>query len=146
MKKQNVWKSLKGTGDSGRWLRKRFCRDFTPWCQGFQSCAWFVHTHAHQPGRGEPRKESPWEENESIAVSLSRLFTAMCFAFQSLQTSTFLGVLWNKEFGQRESKKGLYFSIYSTRFEGILCWGRVAVLCLKHWNWHLKILKLNYMQ
>lgn len=88
-----------------------------------------LRTHAHQPGRGEPTEDSPWEGNESMPCS--PLFTAVCFVFQSLQTSTFLGVIWNKEFGQSKSKKGLYLSISSIRLEWILCWGRVAVLCLK---------------
>lgn len=120
---------LKGTGDSGRWLTKRFCRDFTPRCPGVQSCAWSAHTRAHQPGRGEPGRTRPGKKKRA-SPSLSPLFTAVCFVFQSLQTSTFLGVIWNKEFGQSKSKKGFYFSIYSTRFEGIPSWGRVAVLCL----------------
>lgn len=113
----------------------------TSWCQGLQSCVWSVHTHTSSWER------EAQEESESVTISLSlSSFAAVCFVFQSLQTSTSPGMIWNKEFGQSKSKKGLYFSVYSTRFEGILCWGRVAVLCLKSFNCHLKILKLNYMQ
>lgn len=55
-------------------------------------------------GEGSPGRTCPGKEmRASLSRSLSPLFTAMCFVFQALQTSTFLGVIWNKEFGQ--SKK-----------------------------------------
>lgn len=99
-------------------------------------CAWSIHTHA-QPGRGEPRNDSPWEGNEHHCLSLPS--SLPCALFPPLS------YIWNKEFGQSKSQKGLYFSAYSIRFKRILCWGRVAVLCSKCWNWHLQI-KINYMQ
>lgn len=99
-------------------------------------CAWSIHTHT-QPGRGEPRNDSSWEGNEHHCLSLPS--SLPCALFSPLS------YIWNKEFGQSKSQKGLYFSACSIRFKRILCWGRVAVLCSKCWNWHLQI-KINYMQ
>lgn len=145
MKKQNVWKSL--TRNWGLWevVDKTLLQEFHMVALRTSELWWSVHTCSSAWERGAHggltlgRK---WEH----ALSLSPLFTAVGFVFQSLQTSTFLGVIWNKEFRQSKSKKGLYLSVSSTRLESILCWGRVAVLCLKCWNWHLKILKLDYAE
>jgi len=80
--------------------------------QGFHitvpRASWSVRTRAHQPGRRQPGKDSPWEGGGSVAVSLPPV-TAVGFVFQSLQASTFLGVIWNKEFGQSESRKAFIF-------------------------------------
>lgn len=128
----SLWK---GTGLPGRWPTRSFCKD------GFHMTSELCMVHAHTHS-GWERGAQEWLTlgRKRASLSLSPLFTAMCLLFP-----TFLHVIWNKKFGQSESQKGLYFSTYSTKFKRILCWGRVAILCLQWWNWHLQI-KINYVQ
>lgn len=63
---RKVEASEKERGTLGGGQLRAFARmDFT-W---LLSCAWSMHTHA-QPGTGEPRNDSPWEENEHCCLSL----------------------------------------------------------------------------
>lgn len=128
----SLWK---GTGLPGRWPTRSCCKD------GFHMTSELCMVHAHTHS-GWERGAQEWLTlgRKRASLSLSPLFTAMCLLFP-----TFLHVIWNKKFGQSESQKGLYFSTYSTKFKRILCWGRVAILCLQWWNWHLQI-KINYVQ